>query len=447
MMSHPPATIHAAYNLTIELEPGRWQLFNGVSDPASPDVQRALLDARPDGIVCAPTFARARRLPDEGRLSPSSVARVVVGWAPESRNWHLGLMLQPGSGDEDRLRWCGLAHWPSGPAVEHERQAAEAGRALAEVIRRPFHIVPPAHGAPATPPAPAIIAPPAPAPVEDVAEVTAVRAVIAPELNETSVAHRSPSTGPVAPGTPAEAPALPPASAAPADISLAPAPAIPLRTPPFAFEGWRIVAMRRGFVVQRPTRWVIALILRAGGYMIGALLFVMLGLGSLESSLAQVSPEWLPYVGIGVGAVLGLLALATWWRVLTVADVVIDTQRREVRRRNRFNGLVRWRVPFESVEYLVVTQTPARPHGRKRPDRPVTIGLDAWLHLYDGRRFWQLAELGPVEGKCHVWPLVERLQKQPGRRALVLAHYDTPAHHAALHLAGTLGAGVWVDVR
>ena len=430
-MSHPPATIHAAYNLTIELEPGRWRLFNGVADPASPDEQRALLDARPEGIVCAPVFARARRLPGEGWLSPSSVARVVVGWAPESRNWHLGLMLQPGPEGGDRLRWCGLAHWPSGPTVEHEGQAAEAGRALAEVIGRPFHIVPPARSAPAAPPAPANIAPPAPVSSADAAEATAVRETIAPELDETSVAP---------------APPLPPAIP-PADVPLASEPAIALRTPPFAFEGWRVVATRRGFAVQRPPRWVIGLMLRAGGYMVGALLFVMLGLGSLESGLAQVNPEWLPYVGIGVGAVLGLLALATWWRVLTVADVVIDTQRREVRRRNRFSGLVRWRVPFESVEYLVLTQTPARPLGRKRPDRPVKIGLDAWLHLYDGRHFWQLAELGPVEGKCHVWPLVERLQKQPGRRALALAHYDTPAHHAALHLAGTLRMGVWVDVR
>ena len=43
------------------------------------------------------------------------------------------------------------------------------------------------------------------------------------------------------------------------------------------------------------------LMLRAGGYTVGALLFVMLGIGSLESELAQVNPEWLPYVGIGVG--------------------------------------------------------------------------------------------------------------------------------------------------
>jgi len=28
-----------------------------------------------------------------------------------------------------------------------------------------------------------------------------------------------------------------------------------------------------------------------------------------------------------------------------------------------------------------------------------------------------------VEGKSHVWPLVERLQAQRGRRALDLAHY------------------------
>lgn len=429
MMSHSTQTIHAAYNLAIELEPGRWRLLNGAHNPDTPEALPALLEAQPGGIVCAPTFARARRLPPDGHLAPSDVARVVVGWAPESRNWHLGLMLLPGPGDADRLRWCGLAHWPSGPAGEYERQAAEAGRALAAVIGRPFHVVPPPQPTPAPAQKPL-------APVVaglGVESTTRHPAFVPPAIEDPA---RAPE-----PDSPALAPTLPP-TLPPA----APAPGVALQTPPFRFESWRMVATRRGYTFQRPTRWVLALMLRAGGYMVGALVFIMLSIGSLESGLAQVEPAWLPYVGMGVGAVLGLLALVTWGRVLTVADVVIDTQRREVRRRNRFNGIVRWRVPFDAVEYVLLTQTPARARGRKQADRPVTIWLTAWLHLYDGRRFWTVAELGQVEGKSHAWPLVEQQQKQRGRRALSLAHYDTPAHHAAQFAAGALAAEVWVDI-
>lgn len=441
MMTHPSETIHAAYNLTIELEPDRWRLFNGAHDPASSETARALLDARPDGITCSPLFARARRLSDDGRLALDRVARVVVGWAPESRNWHLGLMLYPPS-EEDRLRWCGLAHWPSGPSAEHEQVAVTAGHALAEVIGRPFRIVPPAGVAPIA----ADVPPPA--------QMSAPPFDLPPDTRRTVVPpSEQPAFPPPASQETRAAPAAPPTAPAPAPragslTALTPeVPAVTPRTPPFSFDEWRLIVTRRGYAFQRPTRWVIGLMLRAGGYIVGALLFVMLGIGSLGSGLAQVNPEWLPYVGIGVGVVLGLLGLVTWWRVLTVSDVVIDTQTREVRRRNRFSGRVRWRVPFEAVQYVLLTQTPARLRGRKKPDRPVPIGCDTWLHLYDGRRFWPVAELVRVEGHSHAWPLVERLQKQRGRRALDLAHYDTPAHHAAVVLADALGAGLWLDIR
>ena len=145
-MTHPPETIHAAYHLTIELEPNRWRLYNGAAESA--EAAQPLLDAQPGGIICSPLFARARRLSEDGRLELTRVARVVVGWAPESRNWHLGLMLYPEK-EGGRLRWCGLAHWPSGPAAEHEKTAVTAGRALADVIGRPFHVVPPKQSAPA----------------------------------------------------------------------------------------------------------------------------------------------------------------------------------------------------------------------------------------------------------------------------------------------------------
>jgi hypothetical protein len=37
--------------------------------------------------------------------------------------------------------------------------------------------------------------------------------------------------------------------------------------------------------------------------------------------------------------------------------------------------------------------------------------------------------------------------KTPGRRRLILAHFDSPAHHAAQVMAQAMNADVWLDVR
>jgi hypothetical protein len=75
------------------------------------------------------------------------------------------------------------------------------------------------------------------------------------------------------------------------------------------------------------------------------------------------------------------------------------------------------------------------------------ISQEVWLHIYDGRRFWPLAELGRVDGKCHAWETVRKLRKKDGRQRLRLAYFDTPAHHAARLVGKTLDAAVWVDLR
>ncbi len=73
----------------------------------------ALIDASATQILCEPAFAEHRDLAHTA-LSPNDVARVVVGWAPESRSWHLGLLLAAQPDSDYKPRWCGLASWPSG---------------------------------------------------------------------------------------------------------------------------------------------------------------------------------------------------------------------------------------------------------------------------------------------------------------------------------------------
>ncbi len=385
------ATIHAAHNLTIQLDTAAWRLFNGAQAP------NALLEAYPDKIRCAPAFARARQLPRDGSLTPADIARVVLGWAPESQNWHLGLMLAAQPATNFQARWCGLASWPSGEAGEHMEQAKYAALSLARLIDRPFHLVPP------------------PDPVRIVIDETQpLQATVRIDTLQ------------------------PPAVAVPD---------VPLQAPPFTFEEWTMNAVPRGYVWQQRGPWLAQSALRIVGYAILIVLFLILGVGAQTSGLAAVNPAWLPWLGLAVAGLLALITLGNTITLLAAADVIIDTRAHEVRLQSRFLGLVRWRVPFNAITYVLISQTPAQTQGRKRAGEPVNTLQDAWIHLYDGKRFWPVVALERVEGRCHDWDIARAVIKRPGRRPLKLARYDTPAHHAALVMGRALDTEVWLDIR
>ena len=387
-------TIRAAHNLTIQLDSVSWRLFNGAQAPGPSGRLIALVEARPDGIACAPVFTQARKLPGEGRLVPADIARVVVGWAPESQNWHLGLLLaaQPTSGYKPQ--WCGLASWPAGQ--DNAADARRAGQTLARVLDRPFHVIPP----------------PQPRPVIAMGDTQPVQATI--------------------PMAPARVEALIEAQIAP-------------RTPPFVFEEWAMIAGPRGYVWRRRGRWLTATVARAIGLMALAGLFLLLGIGSQTTGEAAVSPSWLPWLSLGVGVALIFSAMWSVWTLLTITEVLVDTARREARCRGHWFGATRWRVPFESVAYTLVSQTPARP--QVRTEDSMSTAQEVWIHLSDGQRFWLVANLGRVEGRARNWDLVRQTRKVKGRRRLALARYDTPAHHAARVMADAMGTEVWLDIR
>ena len=265
-------TIHAAHNLTIQLDSTAWRLFNGTR---SPDHEvTALLEAVPDAIRCTPTFAQARQLPNDGQLTPADVARVVVGWAPEVQSWHLGLMLAALPSTNFQTRWCGLASWPSGQAGEYRELARYAGQSLARLIDRPFYLIPPAEP-------------------------------VRVEIEETQ---------------PLQATARIDAVALPLTVEKAVEP-IPLQAPPFDFDEWTMTATPRGFIWQRRGRGLLMSAARVIGFIVLAVLFLLLGIGSQTRGLAAVNPTWLPWLGIAVAAILGGMAL------LNVAALPVDQRR------------------------------------------------------------------------------------------------------------------------
>lgn len=398
-------TIRAAHDLTIQYDESAWRLYHGLPGAGAPGDVPVLLDARPDKITCARSFALARNLPLNGRLTPADVAQVVVGWAAESRTWNLGLLLAAKPESGFKSTWCGLASWPTGPAHESAQAAHQAGHALARLLNRPLHLVPAPDAAPRV-----------------TGETQAVESTV--RMSPVDVA-RVPSAAPAQPTVPE----------------------IPVNRPPFEFEDWVMREGARGFVWQRRNRWVVGTLLRAGMLFVFAILFVLLGVGTQSRGLAQVEPTWLPWLGLTVAVVL--LGLAAWaiWSLLSTRDVIVDMTRREVRCQDRWGGRTVWRVPFDRLDYVLVSQTPLRPQGRTTGQRQIKTQQAVWLHLSNGERFWQVVALKEIEGTCHNWERVKHTYTTTGRRPLKLAHYDTPAHHAARVMARAIGADVWLDIR
>jgi hypothetical protein len=329
-------------------------------------------------------------------LAPADIARVIVGWAPESRNWHLGLMLAAQPGTDFKLRWCGLASWPSGQAGEYIDQARQAGQSLARLIDRPFHLIPP---------------------------VEPVRIV----LDETQPLQAT-----------VRLETIPVEEAAPSILP---------QTPPFKFDEWEMLTAPRGYVWRRRRSWLAVSAARVVGYAVLIVLFLILSIGTQSRGLAKVSPSWLPWLGLVVAGMLAVMVLINGAALLATADVILDTTTREVRCRSRFWGAARWRLPFDSITYVLVSQTPPRAQGREHPGEPMNTLQDVWIHLYDNSRFWPVVGLEHVEGRCQDWENTRQTLRTPGRRRLKLVDYDTPAHHAALVMAQALDVDVWLDVR
>ncbi len=406
-------TFHAAHNLTIYHDGASWRLYNGAHIPTGDVI--ALVEALPTVIMCLPAFAQARHLPGD-HLVPADIARVVVGWAPESRNWHLGVLLAAKPESGFKQQWCGLASWPSGPANESYDQARLAGLALARVIKRPFHLVP------------------APEPVP-------------PSVGETQPINITQQMQAIHTLPPAGQSAQPPIAPPFSPSLIEPVLEVRPKSPPFEFEDWTMRETGWGFVWARRRRWLSSVTTRTIGYFVLALLFLLLGIGTQTRGLAAVDPFWLPWLGLAVAVMLVVLAFRALWMLLTVTDVLVDMTRREVRSQGRFFGQQHWRVGFDEIAYVLVSQTPIRPEGRTKPMQPVHTAQDVWLHIYDGGQFWPVVELGRVEGQCRAWEQVRQSHKIKGRRHLTLAFYDTLAHHAARVMADAMQVDVWLDIR
>ncbi len=231
------------------------------------------------------------------------------------------------------------------------------------------------------------------------------------------------------------------------ESAAAPEQTIPLMPLPVSMGEWALRMGPRGPMWTVTRQRQLRFGMRVVFFLVAAVMFVVLGGGALRSGLAEVSPAWLPMAAFGVAMVVSYSALENLFAVLLHKRVVVDTHERELRSERAMTGLVDWRIPFDTLEYLLVSQEPARPFGRRRRDDPMQIEQDVWVHAYDGEQFWLLMTLSENRGRSHRWERVRHENDTLPRRPLDLADYDSPVHHAALHTAQTLDVPVYVDIR
>ncbi len=131
--------ISASGNLTIEHNIDHWRLLS-----TSNGQERTLLEAESGKPVSyIEIFGSKRRLPKGGKLSLDDIQRVVLGWSHEDECWHLGLLVEPELAEQRGSRWCELARWPDPDTTVFNEIAAQAGRALARTLQRPFNLIAP----------------------------------------------------------------------------------------------------------------------------------------------------------------------------------------------------------------------------------------------------------------------------------------------------------------
>ena len=128
-------------------------------------------------------------------------------------------------------------------------------------------------------------------------------------------------------------------------------------------------------------------------------------------------------------------------------NIIVDTAQGEIYSQARLAPVVHWRLKFDQAQAIIISQTPARALGRPRREDPMNIVVDVWIHVSDGTQFYELVALKEVEGLSRTWDdNVRQHHHYHIRRQLHLAEYDTPAHHAALHIAQRLKVPVYLDI-
>jgi hypothetical protein len=236
----------------------------------------------------------------------------------------------------------------------------------------------------------------------------------------------------------------------PPDSALPPAavedepPPLPLMPLPIRSEGW-VLAERPGELrLSQDGSALRGNLIRAVFLIALAPIFVILSIGALNSVYAPVSPEWLPYVGLAVAAILVILAGGQLLNVMKAPITILERNTKMLKQATRVGGRLLLQSPFEGIDYVLISHTVGGQ--RPKPDKDGTpvqpFWAEVWIHAYSPRRgFIELCHLADVEG---------RLRTDidfSARRSLHFGEIDSPAHHIGGWLAQEMDCPVYVEAR
>ncbi|MBN2470379.1 MAG: hypothetical protein JXN59_06625 [Anaerolineae bacterium] len=324
-------TIKVSDGLAIKIDQDEWRLIIDRSDGLT------LFSAAAGQTAWSyrPEFARMRGLPSEGGLPVDMVEEVVLGWSSDDSAWHLGLLLAPELAAERGGRWCQVARWSTMTAPVERGVVEEAGRTLADILGKRLRIV-----GPRLAPGPAVKG----------------ALLEAPETGMYSQA--APSTS--APGV----------SKTPAPIRL-----------PLELGDWRLREIDLGLQLEHEGVWSLKTLWNIVGRGGLAALFIVISALTLRSDYAPVQPDFLPYAGLLLGAILAAATLGYVLRLLRTEVVVIDAEERQVRRHLDLTSDVLASYEFDEIAAVVATQIAQGGRQRGENGAPDKMAHEGWLHL------------------------------------------------------------------
>jgi len=277
--------------------------------------EKGLLEARPGRpLRYARNFAGTRRLPANGTLPLDYIWQVVLGWSHDDDAWHLGLLLATDLADARGSRWCELAYWPDPDPTVFGEMARDAAQQLAGILQAPFNLVPPRTGV-----------------------------------------QRGP-----------EAPPLPPL---PLEVGM-----------------WQLEREADGLLqLRRGGQWMRSQARRLIWYAFWTVAFLVLSIATLTSDLALPNsgtllpdPSILPYLGLGVAALLAVQTVWTLYQILTEPNrIVIDGGQHAVTAMR--GNSQRWYKNGADMDSIYVTQVVHR-----RAENNTIYYAEINLHLNGG---------------------------------------------------------------